>query len=94
MGGAVLVSAAQSAFLNQLLTHLPGGVDSQAVIGTGATMIRTVFSSEQVPGILVAYMQGIKTAFALTTAASGVAFFVSLAFPWKKVNQKAAVGAV
>ncbi|KAK0652359.1 major facilitator superfamily domain-containing protein [Cercophora newfieldiana] len=89
VGGAFMVSAAQSSFINTLLINLPAGVDRLTIIGTGATAIRHVFPADQVPGILVAYMAGIKTTFAITIAGVGAAFVVSLFSSWRRLNQEA-----
>lgn len=88
VGGAVMVSAAQSSFINTLLKNIPEGVDRLVVIGTGATAIRHVFPEELIPGILEAYMKGIKTTFAIAVAGVGSAFVVSLASSWKRLNQE------
>jgi MFS family permease len=89
IGGAVFVSAAQSAFINTLLRNIPEGIDRLAIIGTGATAIRHAFPADQIPAILEAYMAGIKTTFALTVAGVGAAFFVSLFYRWGRLNQEA-----
>ncbi|KAK1760426.1 efflux pump antibiotic resistance protein [Echria macrotheca] len=93
IGGAFLVSAAQSAFINKLLANIPEGVDPLAIVGTGATQIRSVFPAEQIPGILVAYMEGLKTTFIIAVAGVGAAFVVSLAASWKRLNQEAVASA-
>lgn len=93
VGGAFLVSAAQSAFINRLLATIPEGVDPLAIVGTGATMIRTVFPAEQIPGILVAYMEGIKATFALTIATVGLAFVFSLFGDLRRLNREAVANA-
>lgn len=93
VGGAILVAAAQSSFLNTLLNNVPEGVDRLTVIGTGATAIRHVFPADQVGGILVAYMAGIKTSFAIAIAAVGVAFIISLFSSWRRLNQAAVASA-
>ena len=59
-------------------------VDPLQVITVGATEIRSVFPADQVPGIIVAYMQGIKTAFAVTIAGAGLSFLLCLFGDWKK----------
>lgn len=78
MGGAFWVSAAQSAFVNALVGQLDDSVDPLLVLGTGATQLRRVFSPAQMPGILVAYMAGIRTALALAVGACGLALVASL----------------
>lgn len=91
----MLVSAAQSAFVNMLVNKLPSSapdVDSALVVLTGATEIRSRFTPDQVPGILVAYMAGLKVVFALTIAATGVAFCISLGASWKRLNTDAVKG--
>ena len=63
--------------VSRLATSAPD-VDPLVVLGTGATQIRETFPDEQVPGILVAYMEGIETALALAVGAVGISFVVSL----------------
>ncbi|EOD51779.1 putative major facilitator superfamily transporter protein [Neofusicoccum parvum UCRNP2] len=93
LGGTLFVSAAQSAFVNKLIATLPStapGVDPDFVVATGATQIRAVFAEDEIPGIVAAYMAGIKVALAIATAATGVGLLVSLASSWKRLNAKAA----
>lgn len=95
VGGAFFVSAGQSAFVNTLIGRLPTaapGVDPAMVVLTGATEIRNVFPPDKVPGILVAYMAGIKVPFAITIAGVGVAFIASLMSKWKRLNKEAIAG--
>ncbi|KAL3417500.1 beta-ketoacyl synthase domain-containing protein [Phlyctema vagabunda] len=69
LGGAFSISAAQSAFVNSMVGRLPvtaPGVDPALVVATGAAELRNVFSQSELPGILLAYMEGIKTAFAVS----------------------------
>ncbi|MCJ1342025.1 hypothetical protein MMC31_000205 [Peltigera leucophlebia] len=96
VGGTTFVSAAQSAFVNKLITTLSitaPGVDPAAVVATGATQIRAAFTVDQIPGILAAYMAGIKFALALSIGATGVAFLVSLFSNWTRLNTEALKGA-
>ena len=91
IGGALWVSAAQSAFTNRLVQKLPEyapGVDPALVVATGATDLRSVFTAEQLPGILEAYMSGIKVAFLLPVALGGVAAIVSLFAKWTSLKGK------
>lgn len=86
------MSAAQSAFVNVLVKRLATSapdVNPLLVLGTGATQIRTVFTAEQVPGILIAYMDGIKTSLAIAVGAVGLSFIVSLFYDWKKLDTEA-----
>ncbi|KAK0720101.1 major facilitator superfamily domain-containing protein [Lasiosphaeris hirsuta] len=93
VGGAFIVSAAQSAFINQLLLNAPADIDPLVIIGTGATQIRNVFTPEQLPAILVAYMAGIKAALAIAIAAVGISFFVSLFYGFRRLNREAVASA-
>ncbi|KAK3997528.1 major facilitator superfamily-domain-containing protein [Cladorrhinum sp. PSN332] len=89
VGGAFWVSAAQSAFVNELVKRLATSapdVNPFLVLGTGATQIRTVFPPDQVPGILIAYMAGIKTSLAIAVGAVGLSFIVSLFYGFKKLD--------
>ncbi|PLB51671.1 putative MFS multidrug transporter [Aspergillus steynii IBT 23096] len=76
IGGAIFVSAGQSALSNVLLRVLPRespDLDPLQVVTTGATELRATFPSDQIPGILTAYMEGIKAAFIIATVASSLA---------------------
>ncbi|MCJ1333464.1 hypothetical protein MMC10_010163 [Thelotrema lepadinum] len=98
IGGAFFVQAGQAAFANKLLnsvsTFAPG-VDPSLVIGTGASDLRKVFSPEQLPGILKAYMAGLQDAYAICIALAGVAFVASFFAEWRSIKGKApSTGAV
>ena len=96
LGGAFFVSAGQSALTNVLTITLPvyaPSVDPTEIILTGATELRSVFTPEQIPGILLAYMQGLKAAYIIAIIASGIATLVSLGSRWQKL-QGANVAAV
>ena len=96
VGGAFMVSAAQSAFVNVLIKTLPStapGVDPATVILTGATDLRKAFSPDVVPGILEAYMHGLKIAFAIGLASTGVALIIITLFQkWNRLNPAAIAG--
>ncbi|KAK4032620.1 putative efflux pump gsfJ [Parachaetomium inaequale] len=82
VGGAFFVSAAESAFVNQLidsLRTLVPDIDPSVVIGLGATEIRNgAFRDDQIPGILASYMRGIKVALEIAATAAGTSFVISL----------------
>lgn len=95
VGGAFLVSAAQSAFVNVVIKTLPFSaptVNPALLIGTGATEIRSRFTPEQLPGILVAYMHGLKIAFAIAVAATGLGLVLGAFSKWKRLNTAAISG--
>jgi hypothetical protein len=74
--------------VNTLPTSAPG-VNPATVLDTGATQIRTAFPADQIPGILVAYMAGIRVSFAIALAFVGVSTLVVLFSPWKRLNRDA-----
>jgi ABC-type proline/glycine betaine transport system permease subunit len=91
VGGAFFLSAAQSAFNNQLIKqiaiNLPD-IDPIAALGIGATQIRSAFPPDQVPLVIDAYMTGLKAVFAITVAAFGVATIVGALGSWKRLHAK------
>lgn len=97
LGGAFFVTAGQSASDNVLLssvqTYAPS-VNPAQLLSVGATELRNVFSEEQMVGVLHAYMDGLRTAYAIAIAAAGVATVVSLGSKWRNLKGVSAVGAV
>lgn len=96
VGGAFMVAAAQAALVNVLVkapSHSAPGIHPVTVVNTGAMDLRRVFSADQVPGILVAYMRGLKISFAIGLAFSGVAFIIITLFQkWNRLNPAAIAG--
>ncbi|KMU83405.1 GliA [Coccidioides immitis H538.4] len=91
-GGTSFVSAGQSAFVNKLIATIPAtapGINPATVVATGATQIRTTFPANNVPGIVLTYMAGIKVALAMSIGGAGAAFITSLFSDWKRLNKKA-----
>ena len=89
IGGAVFVSAGQAAYTNRLIARIPAlvpGVSPALVVATGATELRAVFSAEQIPGIVLAYMDGLKLTFALAVALTGVTLPIALFAKWRNVK--------
>ncbi|CAG8954544.1 hypothetical protein HYFRA_00004459 [Hymenoscyphus fraxineus] len=91
LGGAFSTSAAQSAFVNRLvssvITNAPEA-NPQQLIFTGATELRSVFPPEQLPGVLQAYLDGIKASFAVAIGMTGISFVISLMVPWKRLHTR------
>lgn len=85
------MTAAQSGFVNRMITTIAStapNVDPHAVIGTGATQLRQTFTAEDLPGIVAAYMAGIKVALAIATALAGAAVLAAVLTPFKKLNME------
>ncbi|KAF7538400.1 hypothetical protein G7054_g2975 [Neopestalotiopsis clavispora] len=89
IGGALFVTASQSAFVNRLLTLLPStapSVPPALVVQTGASALRQTFSVDEIDGVLLAYMGGIKAAIAIAICGSGIAFIAGTHLNMKKLN--------
>ncbi|CAK7208002.1 hypothetical protein SEUCBS139899_010836 [Sporothrix eucalyptigena] len=89
VGGAFYDSAAQSAFVNEIIRMLAKTAPSlnpTEVINTGNTQLRTVFAGANLMGVLEAYMRGIQIAFALSIVGAGTATLIGLASSWKRIG--------
>lgn len=88
VGGAFTVSSAQAAFINQAILKLRTSapdVDAARLIATGASELRREFSPSELPGVIVAYMHGLKAVFAVSIGFIGVAFLATLVIPWSRL---------
>lgn len=95
IGGAFFVSAGEVAFTNILMGKLPvtaPSVDPASVVGAGVTMIREVFTVAQVPGIVAAYMDGLKVTYAIAIASTGIAVIFSMAAKWENLKGRVQMG--
>ncbi|GIJ91429.1 hypothetical protein Asppvi_010394 [Aspergillus pseudoviridinutans] len=91
IGGAFMQAGAQAAFANRLLDELPNtapDVDPRAVVAAGATELQSFGPS--LAGVRIAYMRGLKVAFAFACASMGLAFILALFSRWKKITGEAA----
>lgn len=95
LGGAYLVAAAQSAFLNQMklavLSTIPD-IDQATLVLTGATEIRHAFPESQQDAVIDGYMSGLKVVFAICIAATGLATVLGLASRWSKLGKEVRSG--
>ncbi|GAM43478.1 hypothetical protein TCE0_050r18324 [Talaromyces pinophilus] len=73
IGGAFSLAAAQAAFLNTVI-KTASSISPEDLIATGATQLREVFTAEQLPIVLEAYLSGIRAAFTLAIGMTGCAF--------------------
>ncbi|KAH7253392.1 major facilitator superfamily domain-containing protein [Fusarium solani] len=92
LGGTMFNSAAQAAFVNSMIRTLPSdvpGIDVQAVVQTGATEIRDVFSSSEVVGIVASYMTGLKLTFAIAIAGAGLGVVASICNDHQRLGKEA-----
>lgn len=89
VGGAVFVSAGQSALANVVLKKLPvyvPSVNPAQVFAAGSTELKNMFSAVQLRGIQHAYMDGLHTAWAIAIASAGFALVVSLFSKWRNLK--------
>ena len=91
LGGAISISIAQNIFSNTLIKEIPKhapGVKPEIVVQAGATHIREVVASAQLPGVLAAYNVAVTDAYILAIAGAGIAFLCSLLYEWRSVKGK------
>ncbi|CAO2648117.1 Nn.00g090390.m01.CDS01 [Neocucurbitaria sp. VM-36] len=97
LGGSFGIVASQSGFNNQLVhtaaTTAPT-VNAGTLLGTGATDIHTAFSADQVPGVLLAYLAGLRVVWAITISLAGVSLLATAGASWKRLHGVTAGGAV
>ncbi|KAJ4288094.1 hypothetical protein N0V90_012111 [Kalmusia sp. IMI 367209] len=90
LSGAMSVAAAQSVFINRLLstvsTRLPD-LDRVTIIATGATDLQRVFSPEQLPAIRASYLDGLHGAWAMAIAFSLAALLTGLTLGFKSIKK-------
>lgn len=74
MGGAAIISAAQSIFTNGLVNPptAAGFAEIDLVISTGNAGLQGFLPPEQLATVMSAYMEGLRQAWALTTACVGL----------------------
>lgn len=95
IGGAFFVSAGEVAFTNILLGKLPmnaPSVDPQSVVAVGVTQIRATYSADVVPGIVDSYMSGLRVAYAIAIASSGISVVAALLSKWRNLKGKVQMG--
>lgn len=91
VGGAIWISSGNAAFANKMLQEIPKfapGVNPAMVIATGATELRKVFTAEQLPGILSAYMEGLRVPIAIAIACACATVVLSVVPRWESIRGK------
>ena len=81
--------AAQSVLDNLLFTSLPSlapTVDPGTVIRVGVTEIRSSFPPDAVPGVVDAYLKGLRAVYIMIIAFAGAATLAATANRWQKLN--------
>ena len=90
LGGSVFLAVSQNIFSNRLVDSLSGiaGLDTEAIVNTGATALRTIVPSDQLEFVIHAYSHALTRVFVLTAAVSACMIIGSLAVEWKKIEGK------
>lgn len=89
IGGALFVSAGETGFENKLINSLATNAPSitpATIVTTGASDLHTIFSGAVLDGILRSYVDGLRVAFIIGVALSGVSIVPALLSPWKKID--------
>ena len=89
IGGALFVSAGETAFENKLINSLSTNAPSvtpAVIVATGASDLHNTFQGAVLNGILHSYIDGLRIAFAIGIALAGLSIFPALLSPWKKID--------
>lgn len=81
----------------KLISELPSKAPSVVpaeVVAAGATAIRHVFPTDVIPGILEAYLAGIRVAFAIGIGGIGCGALAAVLGRWKRLSTHATKDAV
>ncbi|EKD17024.1 uncharacterized protein L3040_000450 [Drepanopeziza brunnea f. sp. 'multigermtubi'] len=95
IGGAFFVSAGQVALSNVLQSSVvkyAPSVTPADVLLVGVTEIRSHFEADVVEGIVMSYLEGLKAAYAIAIACSGIAVIFSLFSKWTNLKGKVQAG--
>ncbi|EHY54262.1 hypothetical protein HRR83_008161 [Exophiala dermatitidis] len=89
LGGAVFISVGNNLFDSHLednLHNIPG-IDIKSVVETGATDLRKMVPADELPRVLVAYSDALRTAFYLCIGLSCAMAFGAVTIEWKSVKK-------
>jgi len=92
LGGGIVVAIAQSVIVNHLFAAMQT-IDPQItipqIIAAGATGLKNLTSSDQLPALLVAYAKSIDLgAFLVCTVMAAFAFLLAFGVEWRSVKKK------
>ena len=90
LGGAVFLAVSQNIFSDRLVDSLSGvaGLDTEAIVNTGATALRTIVPLDQLNTVVDAYSHALTRVFILTAALSGCMILGALLVKWKRIEGK------
>lgn len=84
------MTAGQALLENKLVSGLSGkipGFDASSVTGQGATSLRNLVPSDQLPLVLEVYNAALRDVWYLALALAIMTFFASLGLEWKSVKK-------
>ena len=90
LGGSIFLSVGQNIFSGQLVRSLAGtaGLDTEAIINTGATAIRSIVPPSDLDTVIDAYSYALTRVFILTAALSACMILGALAVEWKSIKKE------
>ena len=90
LGGSVFLAVSQNIFSSRLVDSLSGigGLDTEAIVNTGATALRTIVPVDQLETVDAAYSHALTRVFMLAAALGACMILGSLAVEWKRIKGK------
>ena len=95
LGGAIFVSVGQNVFESKLVSGLVAllpELSPQVIINTGATDLRKLVATQDLPAVLEVYNSALRQVFVLGTAMACLSAFGAFALEWKSVKNKQGPG--
>ncbi|KAH8895435.1 putative aflatoxin efflux pump [Thozetella sp. PMI_491] len=88
LGGSVFLSVGQNIFSTKLIDMLSGvaGLNTEAIINTGATNLRTIVPPSELDTVLNAYSYSITRVFLLAAGISAATILGAAAMEWKSIK--------
>lgn len=96
LGGAIFLAIAENIFISELRGAIPRyapQIDANKVVEAGAVGLMSVVTVEDLPGVILAYNDGIMAIFYLGIAGGAMALIFSFFMEWKSVKGKQVVSA-
>lgn len=91
LGGALFVAIGQAVFQNHLILKLEmiePSLTPIEILSAGATGLRSLVTSEQLPAVLDAYAKSLDSTYQIAIAMAGMAFLMAWGVEFKSVKGK------
>ena len=94
IGGAIFLAVGQNIFSSKLVDRLSGiaGLDTKAIIDTGATAIRKLVPPSELNAVIDAYSYALTRVFIVAAAISACMILGALAVEWKSIKKESTSG--